>query len=83
LRCLYYDILWYLVSTPFVVCHHEAMTDDLISIARVSQILGVTERTVYRYADSGLLTKHKSPIGRTLLFSESEVWDLLKPRPVG
>jgi excisionase family DNA binding protein len=59
------------------------MRDDLITIDRVADILGVTERTVYRYADSGLLTKHKSPIGRTLLFSEQEVWDLLKPRPVG
>ena len=60
------------------------MPNDLISIARVAEILGVTERTIHRYAAGGTLTKYnRTAIDRTPMFSEQEVWDLLKPRPVG
>jgi DNA-binding transcriptional MerR regulator len=60
------------------------MTDDLINIKRVAEILGVSERTIHRYAATGRLTKYnRTAIDRTPLFSESEVWALLKPRPVG
>lgn len=59
------------------------MPDDLISIQDVARILGVTERTIHRYARAGVITKYnKSVIDRSPMFSEQEVWDLLKPRAV-
>lgn len=59
------------------------MPDDLITINRVADILGVSPRTVHRYAAAGTLTKYnRTAIDRTPMFSEQEVWDLLKPRPV-
>lgn len=59
------------------------MPDDLITLSRVAEILGVSPRTVHRYAAGGTLTKYnRTAIDRTPMFSEQEVWNLLKPRPV-
>ena len=59
------------------------MTDNWITRTQAADILGVSERTISRYAATGRLTKYKTGISQTPFFSENQVRSLLDPRPVG
>lgn len=59
------------------------MTDNWITRTKAADILGVSERTISRYAANGKLTKYRAGIGQVPFFSENQVRSLLDPRPVG
>lgn len=54
---------------------------DYITITEAGSILKVTDRTVYRYIDEGLLTLHR--IVKKPVLSRDEVEELSKPKKVG
>lgn len=58
------------------------MTSDNAQLTRaeVAVLLGVTERTVDRYAERGLLTRRRNPITRAVAFDRAEVEDLARVR---
>ncbi|HLP01286.1 MAG TPA: helix-turn-helix domain-containing protein [Opitutaceae bacterium] len=62
---------------------HEGMAGRRFSKAKaLSGRLGVCPRTLFRWADAGLITRHKIN-ARVVLFDESEVAAMLESSRVG